>query len=135
MTAIELKRVYLPPSPADGYRLLVGRVWPRALTKKRSAVDRWLRDVAPTTALRKWFGHQSEKWPEFKRRYLAELGSNCEATRALMDIVKAHHRVTLLFGAHDEKRNQAVVIAAYLKRRLQHQRASPSSDRLQGDRR
>lgn len=118
MTTIELKRVYLPPAGADGFRLLVDRVWPRGLTKEKAAVDRWLRDVAPTTALRQWFGHQPDRWPEFKRRYLAELGSNREATRELVEIVRAHRHVSVLFGAHDEARNQAVVIAAYLKRRL-----------------
>ncbi|MGH8378886.1 MAG: DUF488 domain-containing protein [Gammaproteobacteria bacterium] len=120
MTTIKLKRVYLPPSRTDGFRLLVDRVWPRGLTKKKAAVDHWLRDVAPTTALRQWFGHEPEKWPEFKRRYLTELGANRDATRELVDIVEAHRHVTFLFGAHDEKRNQAVVIVGYLKRRLKH---------------
>lgn len=118
MTTIELKRVYLPPSRGDGFRLLVDRVWPRGLTKEKAAVDYWLRDIAPTTALRQWYGHQPEKWPEFKRRYLTELGSNRDATRELVNIVNAHRHVSILFGARDEERNQAVVIAGYLKRRL-----------------
>ncbi|MGH7668788.1 MAG: DUF488 domain-containing protein [Gemmatimonadaceae bacterium] len=121
MTTIALKRVYLPPAGSDGFRLLVDRVWPRGMTKEKAAVDHWLRDVAPTTALRQWFGHQPDKWPEFKRRYLGELGANRDATRELVDIVNAHRHVTILFGAHDETRNQAVVITVYLKRRLGRQ--------------
>ena len=118
MPNIKLKRVYEPAARSDGYRILVDRVWPRGLTKKKAAVDEWLREVAPSNALRKWFGHEPERWPEFKRRYLRELGVNREATQKLVAAAKAHPKVTLLFGAHDEKRNQAVVLGIYLKRRL-----------------
>jgi len=118
MTTIKLRRVYLPATRNDGCRILVDRVWPRGVTKKKAVVDYWLRDVAPSNALRKWFGHKPERWPEFKRRYLKELGANREATQQLVETVKAHSKVTLLFGAHDEKRNQAVVLSIYLKRRL-----------------
>lgn len=118
MANIKLKRVYLPAAGSDGYRILVDRVWPRGLTKKKAAVDFWLRDVAPSTKLRQWFGHEPERWPEFKRHYLKELGANRAATGVLMETLAKHRRVTLLFGAHDEKRNQAVVLAIYLKRRL-----------------
>lgn len=119
MTKIDLKRVYSPHVPTDGYRLLVDRIWPRGMTKEKAAVDRWLPDIGPTTELRQWFGHRPERWPEFKRRYLAELSSNRDVTRTLMEIVAVHHHITILFGARDEKHNQAVVIATYLKRRLQ----------------
>lgn len=118
MTNIKLKRVYLPPARGDGFRVLVDRVWPRGLTKKKAAVDYWDREVAPTTKLRQWFGHEPEKWLEFKHRYTAELRANKPAIKTLRDILKAHATVTILFGAHDEERNQAVVLAAYLKRRL-----------------
>ncbi|HET7921898.1 MAG TPA: DUF488 family protein [Gammaproteobacteria bacterium] len=118
MTTIKLKRVYLPAASSDGCRVLVDRVWPRGMTKTRAKVDFWLREIAPSNGLRKWFGHVPERWPEFKKRYLKELGTNRAATSALMDIVGAHRRVTLVFGARDEERNQAVVLALYLKRRM-----------------
>ena len=118
MTTLKLKRVYLPPASRDGFRVLVDRVWPRGLTKKKAAVDYWDREVAPTTKLRQWFGHEPEKWPEFKRRYTAELRANRAAVKTLRDILKAHSTVTILFGAHDEERNQAVVLTAHLRRSL-----------------
>jgi uncharacterized protein YeaO (DUF488 family) len=118
MAKIKLKRVYLPPARSDGYRILVDRVWPRGVTKAKADVDEWQRDVAPSDALRKWFGHDRERWPEFKRRYLKEIGANREASQKLVDAVKAHAHVTLLFGARDEECNQAVVLSLYLKRRL-----------------
>lgn len=118
MPNIKLKRVYSPAEQSDGYRILVDRIWPRGIAKAKAGIDEWLRDVAPSDALRKWFDHDRERWPEFKRRYLKELGANREATKQLVNTVKAHVRVTLLFGAHDEECNQAVVLSLYLKRRL-----------------
>lgn len=118
MAKIKLKRVYLPAARSDGYRILVDRVWPRGVTKAKAAVDEWLRDVAPSDALRKWFGHERERWPEFKRRYLKEITANRAAVQKLVASVKAHPNVTLLFGARDEECNQAVVLSIYLKRRL-----------------
>jgi uncharacterized protein YeaO (DUF488 family) len=88
------------------------------VTKKKAVVDHWDREVAPSTKLRQWFGHEPEKWPEFRRRYMAELRANKAAVKALRDIIKAHSTVTILFGAHDEERNQAVVLAIYLRRSL-----------------
>ncbi len=113
---IQIKRVYEPPEPADGYRILVDRLWPRGLTKESAAVNEWLRDVAPSTELRRWFGHEPEKWAEFKRRYLHELHSE-EAAAALTHIreLAAKQRVTLLYGAKDEEHNNAVVLLEHLK--------------------
>ena len=118
MPDIKLKRVYLPAARNDGYRILVDRVWPRGVTKAKARVDIWLRDVAPSDTLRKWFGHDRERWPEFKRRYFKEIAANRANTQKLVDVVKAHPKVTILFGAHDEECNQAVVLSIYLKRRL-----------------
>ncbi len=120
MTLLKLKRVYLPPVSRDGCRVLVDRMWPRGLTKKKAAVDHWLKDVAPSTKLRQWFGHDPEKWTEFRRRYTAELRANKTPVQALREILKSHATVTLLFGAHDEEHNQAMVLAAYLRRSLRN---------------
>ncbi len=113
---IQIKRVYEPSEQGDGCRILVDRLWPRGLTKESAAVNEWLRDVAPSTELRRWFGHEPEKWAEFKRRYLHELHSE-EATAALTRIreLAAKQRVTLLYGAKDEEHNNAVVLLEHLK--------------------
>lgn len=115
---IRLKRVYDPPGPEDGRRVLVDRVWPRGLRKDEAALDEWLKDIAPSTSLRKWFGHDPARWDEFQTRYLAEL-ERPEA-RGALDRLAAQARsgtVTLLFGARDERRNQAVVIRQVLEER------------------
>jgi uncharacterized protein YeaO (DUF488 family) len=118
MTKVTLKRVYEPASRTDGCRILVDRIWPRGLTKTRAAVDIWLKDVAPSTTLRKWFGHRPERWTEFRQRYLRELRARNEAADALLDAASHHRHVTLLFSARDEKRNQAVVLQGFLKKQL-----------------
>ena len=118
MTTLKLKRVYLPATTRDGYRVLVDRIWPRGVTKMKAAVDYWDREVAPSTKLRQWFGHETEKWPEFKRRYTAELKANKSSVKVLREILKSHKTVTLLFGARDEAHNQAVVLVSYLRRSL-----------------
>ena len=113
---IRLKRAYEQPSAADGERILVERLWPRGLTKARAAIDLWLRDVAPTAALRKWFGHDPARWPEFQRRYRNEL----EANKELVDLLrrKAKRRtVTLVYAARDEQHNGALALRAFLERR------------------
>jgi uncharacterized protein YeaO (DUF488 family) len=112
---LQIKRVYDAPAKADGMRVLVDRIWPRGLTKQRAAIDLWLKDVAPTTELRKWFAHDPERWPEFQKRYIAELREN----RAAVDQIKklsAAEKVTLLFSAHDAEQNQAVVLTYFLSR-------------------
>ncbi|MGA0568725.1 DUF488 domain-containing protein [Rathayibacter sp. KR2-224] len=103
-----IKRAYEAPSPDDGYRVLVDRLWPRGLSKEQARLDEWNKDVAPSTDLRKWFGHDPAKFDEFRVRYLAELHGN-PAVEALRD-KGAAGKVTLLYSAHDEQHNQAVVL-------------------------
>lgn len=110
-----IKRVYEPADHSDGYRILVDRLWPRGLTKERAAVDEWLRDVAPSAELRRWFGHDPARWSEFKRRYRLELheGPAATALRRLREVA-AGQRVTLLYGARDVTHNHAVVLLELL---------------------
>jgi uncharacterized protein YeaO (DUF488 family) len=112
---LRLKRVYDPPSPEDGARILVDRLWPRGLTKADAAVDRWLKEVAPSTELRHWFGHDPVRWPEFRRRYVAELHQHAAVLNEICQLAK-QQTVTLLFGAHDEEHNDAVVLREVLLR-------------------
>jgi uncharacterized protein YeaO (DUF488 family) len=106
---IAIKRIYEPASPDDGRRILVDRLWPRGLSKERAGADLWLKDIAPSSGLRKWFGHDPEKWTEFQNRYRAELDSNEEAVKTLKQAV-GKGKATLLYGAHDERNNHAVVL-------------------------
>lgn len=114
MTAISIKRVYEPSAASDGLRLLVDRLWPRGLSKDEAAVDRWLRDIAPSPALRQWFGHEPAKWAEFQRRYVAELGAMPDTVAQLRHLLQEHRHVTLLYAAKDEAHNHAIVLASYL---------------------
>lgn len=114
---IKLKRVYEPASPDDGYRVLVDRLWPRGLSKEKAAVDLWMRDIAPTTELRKWYGHEVEKWPEFRKRYEKELAEREDLLGELRELERREKTVTLLFGAKDEEHNQADVLAEVLGKR------------------
>lgn len=111
---IKTKRAYEAPAESDGFRILVDRLWPRGISKEKAALDAWLKDVAPSNELRKWFGHDPEKWDEFKKKYAAELRTNPEAVAELKRMVKEHKTVTLVFGARDEKHNEA----EYLKESL-----------------
>ncbi len=113
---VRLKRVYLPKSPDDGTRILVDRLWPRGLSKQRAAVDLWLKDVAPSSDLRKWFAHDPLKWPEFQKRYRAELKKCPLPLQTLRDKARAG-TITLLFGAKDEQHNEALVLQALLQRK------------------
>lgn len=106
---IRIKRVYEQPDKHDGRRILVDRLWPRGLTKEKASVDLWLKDIAPSTELRKWFDHDPDNWEEFKERYLAELKANNEQIRLLKQELDKGI-VTLVYGAKDEKHNQAVVL-------------------------
>ncbi|MBN8994623.1 MAG: DUF488 domain-containing protein [Rhizobiales bacterium] len=110
---ILVKRVYAPPEAGDGQRVLVDRLWPRGLSKGEAHLDAWLKDVAPSPALRKWFGHDPTRFAKFTERYRGELDAHPEALAPLLDLVRKG-RVTLLYGAHDEVHNQAVVLADYL---------------------
>lgn len=115
MHEIRVKRVYEEPDPADGYRVLVDRVWPRGLSKEKVRADEWLKDTAPSNELRKWFGHDPDKWQEFQRRYSSELAERKEAVQSLLDAA-GKSVVTLLYSAKDEEHNQAVALKAYLQK-------------------
>ena len=115
--AIRLKRVYDPPSPSDGVRVLVDRLWPRGLKKEDAALDRWERDVAPSNELRKEFGHDHSRWDEFRARYFAELDANPEPVQRLVGEARKG-TVTLLFAARDTEKNNAVALAEYLRKRV-----------------
>ena len=110
---IKLKRAYEKPSRADGMRILVERLWPRGLTKKRAALDLWLKDVAPSPALRQWFGHDPAKWEGFQKRYRQELRAKKDAVRMLKEKAK-RGAVTLVYAARDEKHNGALVLKSVL---------------------
>lgn len=112
---IRIKRVYDPPSPADGKRILVDRLWPRGLTKENAKVDLWLKDIAPSSELRTWFNHDPTKWKEFQARYEAELAANQDAVAALREQMESGP-VTLVYGAKDTEHNQAQALKHYLEK-------------------
>ena len=114
---IDLKRAYDAPAEADGLRVLVDRVWPRGVSKEKANLDDWVREVAPSSELRKWFGHDPEKWPEFRKRYFRELDEKKELIDSLLQKIR-EGRVTLVFGARDEIHNNAVALKEYLQKRL-----------------
>ena len=114
---IKIKRVYEKPAKEDGWRVLVDRLWPRGMKKEAAHVDVWLKDVAPSDALRKWFGHKPEKWSKFQKKYRSELAEKKELIRELKKMEKKHGTLTLLFGARDQEHNQAVALADRLKAR------------------
>jgi uncharacterized protein YeaO (DUF488 family) len=120
---IQLKRTYDAPARGDGRRILVERLWPRGIKKEALAADAWLKDVAPSTALRKWFAHRVERWEEFRRRYERELEANPAAWQPILEAAQ-HDTVTLLYSAHDTLHNSAVVLRDYLAERT---RARPRS--------
>jgi uncharacterized protein YeaO (DUF488 family) len=111
--AFRIKRVYEPASPEDGERILVDRLWPRGLKKAQARIDRWMKEVAPSAALRTWFGHEPERFAEFRRRYAAEMAGN----PALAELRKLGRGrvVTLLYGARDPEQNQAAVLLDLLR--------------------
>lgn len=106
---VRLKRVYEPANPEDGVRILVDRLWPRGLSKEKAAIDQWMKDIAPSTELRKWFGHDPDRWQEFRRRYTEELQGHTALLDHIRDLA-SKQTVTLLFAAHDEEHNDAVVL-------------------------
>ena len=112
--AIQTKRAYEPPAASDGERILVDRLWPRGLSKKAAAIDLWVREVAPSAALRRWFAHDPAKWAEFKRRYFAELRDAGQPLEKLA-VRARRRRITLVYGARDEQHNNAVALREYLK--------------------
>jgi uncharacterized protein YeaO (DUF488 family) len=106
---LTLKRAYEPAAPEDGYRILIDRLWPRGVSKDKAALDEWMKEIAPSTELRKWFGHDPRRWREFQRRYRAELRARTEELDHIRHLAKAGH-VTLVYSAHDEQHNDAVVL-------------------------
>ncbi len=112
---IRTKRVYESPAPGDGTRILVDRLWPRGLTKEKARIDAWAKDAAPSDALRKWFGHDPKRWPEFKSRYFKELDANPKAVQELRDLMKGR-TVTLVFGAKDSLHCNAAALSEYLNK-------------------
>lgn len=117
MTTINVKRVYDGKDKDDGVRILVDRIWPRGLSKEDAAVDHWFREVAPSSDLRKWFSHDPDKWPEFRKRYREELKEeHPEDLEKLKSCVKENETVTLLFGSRETEHNNAVALAEFLER-------------------
>lgn len=112
---VDIKRVYEEPAKQDGYRILIDRLWPRGLTKEKAVVDLWLKEIAPSTELRKWFNHEPEKWPDFQKKYLAEIKVNKEALSTLKEKMK-QGKITLVYSAKDEEHNDARVLLAYLNK-------------------
>lgn len=111
---VTVKRVYEPAEPADGFRVLVDRLWPRGVSHERAALDLWLKDIAPSAELRVWFGHREDRFAEFERRYIGELTTN-PALQQLRELIAAHSVTTLLYGAKSPL-NEAVVLAGYLEK-------------------
>ena len=121
---INLKRAYETVSPTDGTRLLVERLWPRGLSKEKLKLDGWIREVAPTTELRRWFGHDPAKWPQFRTRYFRELDSRPESWRPIVPQA-TRGTVTLVYSSHDEEHNNAVALRDYLKLKTARRRRPP----------
>ena len=106
---LRLKRAYEPAAAGDGTRILIDRLWPRGVSKEEAALDDWMKDIAPSTELRGWFGHDPERWPEFQRRYKAELRQHTQELDRIRALAKKP-TVTLVYSAHDEEHNDAVVL-------------------------
>jgi uncharacterized protein YeaO (DUF488 family) len=114
---IKIKRIYEGPAAGDGFRILVDRLWPRGLTKAAAKVDLWVRDLAPSNDLRKWYGHEPEKWTEFKKRYSQEMVGKDENLSLIMDKAKAG-TVTFLFSSKEEKLNNAQALKEFIEAKL-----------------
>ncbi|HJT98383.1 MAG TPA: DUF488 family protein [Rhodanobacteraceae bacterium] len=113
---IKLKRAYEKASKDDGFRILVDRLWPRGVSKVDAHIDAWLKDVTPSPKLRTWFGHDPEKWAEFRRRYTAELKQDSAAVAELRDLVAEKRNVTFVYGAKDAEHTHAIVLKAFVER-------------------
>lgn len=111
---IQIKRIYEAPAQSDGTRVLVDRLWPRGISKEEAALDMWLKEIAPSDALRTWFGHKPERFAGFSKKYIAELSDN-PAVATLQELVRTNPQLTLLYGAKDPDHNQAVVLQKFLK--------------------
>jgi uncharacterized protein YeaO (DUF488 family) len=112
---IKLKRAYEPASKDDGLRILVERLWPRGVSKQNSKIDLWLKNLAPSTALRQWYGHDPARWPQFRKRYWAELKGQGDLL-TLLKYIAQKRTVTFVYAASDEERNSAVALKEFLER-------------------
>jgi uncharacterized protein YeaO (DUF488 family) len=113
---IKIKRAYEPPGPRDGTRVLVDRLWPRGISKATLKLDAWMKEIAPTNELRKWYGHEEAKWPEFRKRYFKELKAQPEMIAELRSKARGH-TLTLVYSARETERNNAVALKMYLERK------------------
>ena len=120
---ISLKRAYEPAEAGDGRRFLVERLWPRGVKKENLRIDDWLKEVAPSTELRKWFSHDPAKWKEFRRRYVAELNDRQEMLQPLLEAAR-QGKITLVYSSHDQEHNNAVVLKEYLEHKLSRSRGN-----------
>lgn len=112
----KLKRIYDSAEPSDGYRVLVDRIWPRGVSKQKAGIDLWMKEIAPSDQLRKWFAHDAKRWIEFQKRYRDELKAKAALTEQLRELEKTHHIVTLIYSARDDRHNQAVALCEVLQR-------------------
>lgn len=112
---IQIKRAYDPQEASDGYRVLVDRLWPRGVSKVKEQLDCWLKEIAPSDELRKWFGHEPEKFPEFRKKYIEELKNNQEIVKKLVKIVMEHKIVTFVYAAKEQQYNNAVVLKEFIE--------------------
>jgi uncharacterized protein YeaO (DUF488 family) len=121
MGAIQIKRIYQPAEKADGKRILVDRLWPRGVKKEAAQIDEWMKAIAPSDALRKWFHQDNDptKWQEFKAKYMLELKQNT-AVNDLLDIINKNEKVTLLYAARDEQQNHALILMQFIDNLLKH---------------
>lgn len=111
---LKTKRVYEEPSEDDGYRILTERLWPRGVSKERAALDKWMKSIAPSHDLRKWFDHDPDKWEEFKERYRIELFGS-EAVNEMLEIIKNNETVTMVYASRDEEHNSTVLLKEFLE--------------------
>lgn len=114
---LRMKRIYEEPGPADGYRVLVERLWPRGVSKERAKLDRWMKGIAPSHELRKWFDHDPDKWEEFQERYRKELFGS-EEVEEMLHIIGQYEEVTLIYASKDQQHNSTVVLKEFMERLL-----------------
>ena len=114
MHNIPIKRIYEPSAESDGYRVLIDRLWPRGLTKEGAMIDEWMKEIAPSAMLRKWFNHDPQKWQQFQHEYFTELTSS-PVVKHLLTLIKKYKTITLLYAAKDEQYNHAVVLQRFLQ--------------------
>ena len=117
---IQIKRIYESFDEHDGFRVLVDRLWPRGISKEKANLDLWCKDIAPSSDLRKWFGHKSESFEEFANRYIEELDENQDCVNQIVDICRKNKKVTFLYGAKDLRINHAIVLKDYIQNVLQN---------------